>query len=57
MNIEFILSLVRTILKTGGAVFITRGVMDDAGLEAIVGGVVAGIGVAWSYITHSKKGQ
>lgn len=54
MNKDSILSIIRTILKTGGAILVTKGVTDDAGLEAVIGGLIAGIGIAWSWFTHKK---
>lgn len=55
MNIDHVLSVLRTVLKTAGAVLVTKGVTDESGLEAVVGGLIAGIGIAWSFWKHSKK--
>ena len=54
MSKEQILSVVRTILKGVGTVLVTRGYTNDAGLELLVGGLVAGVGVVWSVVAHKK---
>jgi hypothetical protein len=48
MNQSVILGIVRHVLTTAGGVLITKGVTDNAGVEAIVGGLVAAVGVVWS---------
>ncbi len=55
MNKDNLFSILRTILKTAGAVLVTKGVTDEAGLEAIIGGLMAGVGIALSFLNHSKK--
>lgn len=52
---EQIKSAIRTLLKVVGASLATKGVVDDATLEAIIGGVVAAIGAVWSYYQHKSK--
>lgn len=54
MNQDQILSILRTVLKTAGAVLVTKGLTDQAGLESIVGGVITLIGIAWSMLTHKN---
>ena len=55
MNKEQILSIVRTILKTIGAVLVTKGYTDADGLESLIGGLSAGIGLLWSALAHRQK--
>ncbi len=54
MSKEQILSVVRTILKGVGTVLVTRGYTNDGGLELLVGGLVAAVGVVWSVVAHKK---
>jgi len=49
------LSIFRTVLKTVGAVLVTRGSMNDATLEALIGGLLAGVGLLLSYLKHRKE--
>jgi len=53
MNKEQILSILRTVLKTAGAVLVTKGLTSDAGLESIVGGIITIVGIIWSMRTHA----
>lgn len=46
---EFLLSLVRHTLTGVGAVLVTRGYADSATIEAIIGGVLAIVGLGLSY--------
>ncbi len=48
-------SILRTVLKAGGAVLITKGWTDQAGLEIAVGGVVAIVGIIWSAVHHKNN--
>lgn len=50
-----VLSIFRTVLKTAGAVLVTRGSMTDATLEALIGGLLAGVGLLLSYLKHRKE--
>ena len=50
-----VLSIIRTVLKTAGAVLVTRGSMTDATLEALIGGLLAGVGLLLSYLKHRKE--
>jgi hypothetical protein len=52
MNDQFS-GVVRHVLTIAAGVLIQRGVLDESSAEAIVGGVIAIIGVAWSW--RSKK--
>jgi hypothetical protein len=51
MNKQQILGIVRHVLTTVGGVLITKGLTDQAGLEALIGGLVALVGVIWSVLS------
>lgn len=53
MNVQTA-SILRTILKVGGSVLITKGYTDSAGLEATIGVVIALIGAGMSYFHHAS---
>lgn len=55
MRKEQILSFVRTLLKLGGGFLIAAGWTDAPGLESLIGGLLAVIGIVWSAVTHQKK--
>lgn len=48
MTKEVIQSLARHILTALGALLVSRGVVGQTETEAIVGGIVASIGLGWS---------
>jgi hypothetical protein len=48
MTKEVIQSLARHILTALGALLVSKGVVGHAETEAIVGGIVASIGLGWS---------
>jgi hypothetical protein len=48
MTKEVIQSLVRHILTALGALVVSRGLVVHSDAEAIVGGIVASIGLGWS---------
>ena len=48
MTKDVIQSLVRHILTALGAIVVSRGLVVHSDAEAIVGGVVASIGLGWS---------
>jgi hypothetical protein len=54
MNKETILGIVRHILTTAGGVLVTKGVTDDSNAQAIVGGIIAAIGVIWSIVQKKR---
>ena len=49
MNI-MIQTIIRQILIAAGSALVTKGVIDSAQLEAIVGGAIVVIAVAWRYV-------
>lgn len=55
MGREFTLALARHILTGVGSVLVARGVVDSGTVEAIAGGVLAIIGLAWSYKDKAER--
>lgn len=57
MDSAVIGGIVRTILATFGGILVSKGVLDDGTLQAIIGGVITvGTGV-WSVIQKRKAEQ
>lgn len=54
MNSDVITAVIRHILTAVGGYFAAKGVVDHATVEAIVGGVVAAIGLGWSIVNKLK---
>ena len=54
MNQDQVLSIVRHVLTGVGSILVTKGLTDQAGLEAIIGGLVAVTGLLWSFFTHKS---
>jgi hypothetical protein len=55
MTPEIVGAIVRHILTAVGGYFVSKGVVDHGAVEAIIGGVVAAIGLGWSLIAKLKK--
>jgi|NOAtaT_6_FD_contig_21_6847359_length_262_multi_3_in_0_out_0_1 hypothetical protein len=55
MSPEIIGAVLRHILTAVGGYFVAKGVVDQGSVEAIVGGVVASVGLAWSLLVKVKK--
>lgn len=53
MNQDQFLGVLRHILTTVAGMAVAKGYLDDSSATAIVGGVIAILGVVWSY--KSKK--
>ena len=53
MNQDQLLGIVRHVLTTVAGMAVAKGYLDDSSATAIVGGVIALLGVVWSY--KSKK--
>ena len=51
---EKVYSVIRHILTFAGGVLITKGVIDEAGLEEVVGSIMTIIGFGWSYYNKIK---
>lgn len=45
--------IIRHVLTIAAGVLIQRGVIDESSAEAIVGGLIAVIGIAWSWRSKS----
>jgi hypothetical protein len=54
MNSEMITAVVRHILTAVGGYFVAKGAVDHGTVEAIVGGIVAAIGLGWSIVNKLK---
>ena len=54
MSQDQVLGIVRHVLTTVGGIVVSKGITDTNTMTAIVGGVVAFVGVVWS-ITSKKK--
>jgi len=46
-------SAIRSVLKVIGGALVTKGITDSSTLEVIIAGIIAGIGVGWSYFHHN----
>lgn len=57
MNWDQIYSLIRNVLLGLGATLVSKGILSEETLVAIVGGVVALLSVGLSMVFHSDKGQ
>jgi hypothetical protein len=55
MSKDFILSLVRHLLTGVGSVFMARGYADSATVEAVIGGVLALVGLGLSYKDKAQR--
>lgn len=55
MNKTQILGLVRHILTGVGGYLVGRGIIDQSTMLEVVGGVVALVGVVWSFVSPEKK--
>lgn len=51
---EKVYSVIQHILTFGGGVLITKGVIDEAGLEEVVGSIMTIIGFGWAYYNKIK---
>ena len=49
------LGIVRHVLTTVGGIFVAKGYIDDTGVEALAGGIVAIAGVVWSIIEKRNR--
>lgn len=56
MNIIFVQALIRHALTAVGGGLVTSGSIDGQTMEAITGGVIALVGVAWSAWEKYKRG-
>lgn len=54
MNIDVILGLVRHVLTFGGGVLVSRGIVDVALVEQLIGAIVTLMGGLWS-VLHKQQ--
>lgn len=55
MNRQVILSIVRHALTTAGGALVTGGTLNNDDLSAIVGGLVALVGVVWGILEKRAR--
>jgi hypothetical protein len=55
MSKDFILSIVRHVLTGAGSVLMARGYADEATVQAVIGGVLAVVGLALSYQDKANR--
>lgn len=55
MKIEFITGLVRHLMSAGGTWLAAEGIATASQTEAITGGVVALLGLVWSWIAKADN--
>jgi len=51
---EKVYSVIRHILSFAGGVLITKGIIDEAGLEEVVGSLMTMIAFGWSWYNKTK---
>jgi hypothetical protein len=54
MNKEQVLGVVRHILTFGGGIVVSRGMLDEATMTAVVGAVITIGGALWSILAPEK---
>lgn len=54
MNSDVVTAVVRHILTAVGGYFVAKGAVDHGTVEAIIGGIVASIGLGWSIVNKLK---
>ena len=52
---EYVGSLIRHVAMAAGTVLVTKGVTDQAGLEALAGGLVALAALIWGLVNKRNK--
>ena len=48
-------SAIRSVLKVIGGALVAKGYTDNSTLEIVIAGVVAAVGIGWSWWTHANK--
>jgi hypothetical protein len=54
MNQEQVLGIVRHILTFAGGIVVSRGLLDEATMTAVVGAIITIGGAAWSILAPEK---
>jgi len=57
MNKEQVLGVVRHILTFGGGIVVSRGMLDEATMTAVVGAVITIGGALWSILAPEKAAE
>jgi len=52
---DTIATIIRTVLKVGGAVLVTKGISTDAGVDTAIGAVIVLVGFVWGIINARKN--
>lgn len=55
MSKDFVLSIVRHVLTGAGSVLMAKGYADEATVQAVIGGVLAVVGLALSYQDKASR--
>lgn len=55
MTKEMVMAVARHLLTAAGGALVARGALDAGSADLIVGGLVAAIGVAWSYLDKRQR--
>jgi hypothetical protein len=56
MKRQIVFAIIRHLLTALGGVLVTRGTLDSAGLETVIGAIMAILGVVWS-TTHKINSE
>lgn len=51
---ETIATIIRSVLKVGGGILITKGLSTEAGVEAAIGAIVTLVGFVWGILAAKK---
>ena len=54
---EQLLSAIRSVLKFAGGALVTKGVTDNSTIEVIIAGIMAAVGIAWSWAHHKETAK
>jgi len=50
---EQIQSAIRSVLKVIGGALVTKGITDNSTIEIVIAGIIAAVGIGWSYFHHA----
>jgi len=48
-----IASAIRSVLKVIGGMLVTKGITDNSTVEIVIAGIIAAVGIGWSYWHHA----
>ncbi len=51
---EQLSSAVRSLLKFAGGALVAKGATDNSTIEIVIAGIMAAIGIAWSWMHHKE---